>query len=159
MRTSARIIVAIALLSTACFETPAGPERIEVAGVPANPRTPTPPTTGSTTLISSCPKVPGPGRVFDYAGQLEYRVSSITQNSRFVLYDDGVFALQFNSSIGQYCGRYTESNGTVTFEWDGWNIGGPWGATGILKNQSLMVTYNLIMAMSDFEDAIYKRVP
>lgn len=40
---------------------------------------------------------------------------------------------------GEYRGRYTEANGVITFEWDGWSRAGPWGATGTLNGDSLTV--------------------
>jgi hypothetical protein len=39
----------------------------------------------------------------------------------------------------------------------GWSSAGPWGAAGTLGGNSLTVRYNLIMQMTDFEDAIYVR--
>jgi hypothetical protein len=82
-------------------------------------------------------------------------VSDSTKQSRFVLYDDGAFALQYVSLGVEYRGGYTESNGVVTLAWEGWSTAGPWGATGTLKDGSLTVRYNLIMSLSDFDDAAY----
>ena len=45
------------------------------------------------------------------------------------------------------------------FEWEGWNVAGPWGATGTLKGDSLTVQYNEIMQHTDFEDALYVLIP
>ena len=78
-----------------------------------------------------------------------------TKQSRFVLYDNGAFALQYVSLGIEYRGGYTESNGVITFQWEGWSSAGAWGATGTLKDGSLTVQYNLIMGLSDFEDAVY----
>ena len=55
----------------------------------------------------------------------------------------------------EYRGEYTESNGVITFQWEGWSIAGAWGATGTVNDGSLTVQYNLIMQLSDFEDAVY----
>ena len=55
----------------------------------------------------------------------------------------------------KYRGGYSESNGVITFQWEGWSIAGAWGATGTLKDGSLTVQYNIIMMLSDFEDAVY----
>jgi hypothetical protein len=87
--------------------------------------------------------------------ELTYPVRDYTKQSRFVVYDDGAFALQYVSLGIEYRGGYTESNGVVTFQWEGWSTAGPWGATGTLKDGSLTVQYNLIMGLSDFEDAVY----
>jgi len=64
--------------------------------------------------------------------------------------------LQF-PSLGEpgYRGGYQQVNAAITFEWEGWNIAGPWGATGTLSGDSLSVRYNEVMQWTDFEDAVY----
>ena len=106
------------------------------------------------------PPLSGPSRtlVFDHA--LANHVSDYTIHSRFVLYDNGAFVLQFPTVAGDgYRGGYTEVNGAITFEWEGWNVAGPWGATGTLNGNSLTVQYNPIMQGTDFEDAVYMLAP
>ena len=106
------------------------------------------------------PPLSGPSRtlVFDHA--LANRVSDYTIHSRFVLYDNGGFVLQFPTVAGDgYRGGYTEVNGALTFEWEGWNPAGPWGAAGMLNGNSLTVQYNSIMQGTDFEDAVYMLAP
>ena len=106
------------------------------------------------------PPLSGPSRtlVFDHA--LANRVSDYTIHSRFVLYDNGGFILQFPTVAGDgYRGGYTEVNGAITFEWEGWNPAGPWGAAGMLNGNSLTVQYNSIMQGTDFEDAVYMLAP
>jgi hypothetical protein len=91
---------------------------------------------------------------------LSYRVSDYTKKSRFVLYDNGAFVLQFPSlGEGGYRGGYADANGVVVFEWEGWSVAGPWGATGTVTGDSLTVRYNQIMQLTDFEDAVYVRTP
>jgi hypothetical protein len=85
-----------------------------------------------------------------------YPVRDYTKNSRFVLYDNGAFALQYVSVGGEYRGGYTEANGGITFEWEGWSAAGAWGATGTVNGGSLTVRYNDIMQLTDFEDAVYR---
>jgi len=60
---------------------------------------------------------------------------------------------------GGYRGGYEDTNGVIMFEWEGWSVAGPWGATGTLKADSLTVQYNHIMQLTDFEDAVYVRLP
>jgi hypothetical protein len=98
----------------------------------------------------------GPSRTFTFDHELSYPVRDYTKNSRFVLYDNGAFVLQYVGR-GEYRGRYAEDKGVITFEWDGWSVAGPWGATGALSDDSLSVRYNLIMQLSDFEDGVYLR--
>ena len=77
-----------------------------------------------------------------------------------MLYADGTFALQYSSAnhpFFEYRGTYKDADGVITFEWEGWNVMGPWGATGSLNGDSLDVRYNFIMQMSDFDDGVYVR--
>ena len=85
-------------------------------------------------------------------------VASWTRRSRFILGDDGRFVLRYEGS-GVYRGTYRYSDGILTFEWEGWSIAGPWGATGSFRDDVLTVTFNIVMQLSDFENASYKRVP
>src|SRR5262245_61807059 len=101
------------------------------------------------------PPVVRPARIFTFNRALSYPVREFTVNSRYVLYDDGSFALQYSSIGGEYLGTYQDTNGVLTFRWQGWSIAGPWGATGSLQGDSLAVKYNDIMTLSDFEDAVY----
>jgi hypothetical protein len=78
--------------------------------------------------------------------------------SRYLLYDDGQFRLQYAYNPSEYAGSYEVTNGVVTFNWQGWSKAGPWGSTGSLTGDSLTVRYNLIMGLTDFEDGVYVRV-
>ena len=102
----------------------------------------------------------GPSRTFVFDRELSYRVSDYTKKSRFVLYDNGAFVLQFPSlGEGGYRGGYQDANGVITVRVGRLERGGPWGATGTLKGDSLTVQYNQIMQMTDFEDAVYVLIP
>jgi hypothetical protein len=101
------------------------------------------------------PAPAGPSRIFGSATALTYPLAAYTVSSRYVLYDDGAFALEYPS--GEYRGTYQESGGTITFNWEGTSSAGPWGATGTLENDRLVVRYNLVMQLTDFEDAVYRR--
>ena len=103
------------------------------------------------------PPLTGPARTFVFDRQLSFPVSHYTFASRFVLCDNGAFVLQY-PTFG-YRGGYTESNGVITFAWEGWSTAGPWGATGTIRGDTLTVQYNLIMQLTDFEDAVYVRMP
>jgi len=78
--------------------------------------------------------------------------------SRFVLYDDGSFALQYVMTPGEYRGSYVEKDGATTFRWDAQGIAGPWGADGTITSETLSVHFNSLMQLDDFEDADYARV-
>jgi hypothetical protein len=101
----------------------------------------------------------GPSRTFTFAHDLATAPRDYTTKSRFVLYANGAFALQYVSLGLEYHGAYTESNGVINFAWEGSSIAGAWGATAALNDGSLTVRYNLIMQLSDFEDAVYGLQP
>jgi hypothetical protein len=125
----------------------------EISQPPALPSPIPPPAT-------KFPPLSGPSRTFVFDRELSYRVSDYTKKSRFVLYDNGAFVLYYVSlGDGGYRGGYEDANGVIAFEWEGWSSAGPWGATGTIKGDSLTVQYNQIMQFTDFEDAVYVRIP
>ena len=82
--------------------------------------------------------------------------------SRFVLYDDSTFALQFASGLFghfEYDGRFTRADSQITFIWQGWSAAGAWGAEGTLHGNTLTVAYNDIMHLTDFIDGTYRWSP
>ena len=145
-------IVVLVALGAACGSSgPTSPTGTSQApGLPS----PTPPP------VTKFPPLSGPSRTFVFDRELSYRVSDYTKKSRFVLYDNGAFVLQYPSlGEGGYRGGYEDANGVLVFEWEGWSVAGPWGATGTFKGDSLTVQYNEIMQWTDFEDAVYVRIP
>lgn len=137
-------IAALVALLTACSDS-TGPARtpLPAAAPPIVPTFPAP--TGAATIYVE------QGSIY----------STYSLRSRFVLDANGTFALQFatDGPPFQYLGRYTRTDSLVTFDWDGWSVAGPWGATGILRGDELIVKYNVIMMLSDFEDGTYVRAP
>jgi hypothetical protein len=113
-------------------------------------------------LVSWPTPTGGPARIFDYASAAA-PVSDYTRASRFVFYDNGTFQLQYadpsSGRILAYWGNYGEAGGAVNFDWLASSIAGSWGATGTLDVTSLTVQYNLIMALSGFDDAVYVLAP
>jgi len=101
--------------------------------------------------------VSSPARIYVSPAPLNYPLQPYTVGSRFVLYDHGMFALQYGGPL-EYRGTYKEANGVVTFEFEGWSVAGSWGATGSIVDKTLTVRFNLVMQMADFEDAIYTLV-
>ena len=45
------------------------------------------------------------------------------------------------------------NNDVVIFTWERWSVAGPWEAQATLSRDVLSVRYNLIMPLTDFEDA------
>ena len=146
------VIVVLFVLCAACGSPgPAAPTGTSQA-MPFPTPTPPPATT--------FPPLSGPSRTFVFDRELSHRVSDYTKKSIFVLYENGAFVLRFPSvGEGGYRGGYVDANGVITFEWEGRNVGGPWGATGTIIGDSLTVQYNQIMQWTDFEDAVYRRMP
>jgi hypothetical protein len=135
-----------------------------VACGPSEPIAPTRPSAPTTTPdpapsprpTKEFPPASGPSRTFIFAGELKYPVRDYTKKSRLVLYDNGAFELQFPTiGPGGYRGGYTVTNDVISFEWEGWSTAGPWAATGTITGESIAIQYNLIMQMTDFEDAVY----
>ena len=80
--------------------------------------------------------------------------------SRYVLYEDATFALQFFSprfGFFEYAGEYAQVDSLIAFEFEGWSTAGPWEATGTLRGDSLIVEYNDAMSWSDFMNGAYVR--
>ena len=145
-------LVALLALASACGDVarPTGPTS-----------TPPAPTTDSTpSSPRAFPAVSRPARIYVAVHSPSYPMHGSPLASRYVLYDDGTFALQYSSAnypFFEYRGAYREANALITFEWEGWSVAGPWGATGKISDDALAVQYNLIMQLSDFEDGIYIR--
>jgi hypothetical protein len=138
-------LAALLALTGACSDVkmPTAPAPVHSQQVPAlEPLPPLPP-------------ISRPARVFEFVPSPAHPTSAITETSRYVLYDDGTFALQFNG-VFEYLGTYTEADGVIQFFWEGRSVAGPWGANGTLDGNTLTVRYNIIMQLSDFEDCAYR---
>jgi hypothetical protein len=104
------------------------------------------------------PAITEPARIFVVESAPALPEYGSPMPSRYVLYDDGRFALQYLSltrPFFQYTGRYTDVNGAITFNWNAANLAGSWGATGALTAGRLTVHYNTVMILDDFEDGVY----
>ena len=99
----------------------------------------------------------GPSRTFIFASEVGYPVRDYTKQSRFVLYDNGAFALEYPPSW-RLPGQYRDENGVLMFlfEFQGRTVNDIWDdATGTLSGDTLTITYDLIMQHSDYENAAY----
>jgi hypothetical protein len=101
-------------------------------------------------------------------GQSELRVDphDYTKNSRFILYDNGAFLLQYPPSsfgAGRFPGAYRDANGVIMFLFDsstGRSVDEAWDdATGTLQGDALTIQYQESMQHADFEDAVYVLMP
>ena len=99
--------------------------------------------------------LPNPAGVYDRISD-----SSIPGSSRYVLYGDGTFSLQYvrpDWGFFEYPGKYSRASSMLTFDFDASNLAGPWLADGIVSGDSLIVKYNIVMQLADFEDGVYVR--
>ena len=117
---------------------------------PTVTNTPATPVVAAPTGTPGFPPIVKPARVFPFEHQLSFAVMDYTKGSRYVLYDDGTFSLQYTRGF-EYPGKYTTANGVVTLVFQG----AGWTASGSLQGDELSVRYNQDMSLSDFEDAVY----
>jgi len=101
------------------------------------------------------PPLTGPASTYLFSGNVPpYPVRPYTEASKYALYDNGAFSLQYASLGHEYVGTYRQDNGLISFRFV---ADDRWFATGTLKGDSLEVRYNTIMDLSDFENAVYRR--
>jgi hypothetical protein len=134
---------------------PPAPE--PMAPPPAPPAFPAPPDFPPLSRAGIIYRAPDSVYPFELFGNVHG--SSIA--SRYVLYDDDKFGLQFASAnypFVELTGHYSGVDSVLTFTLDGDN-NFDWGATGTLRGDSLIVKYNLDASMSDFMDGVYVRSP
>ena len=135
-------ITTLLLLSAACQD-----------GIVAPPVNPPPDESAGPPVQAHFPPVP--------AGALAYdRITSsyIPGHSRYVFYDDGTFGLQYwrpDWGFFEYTGRHVRADSAIALYFDDANTAGAWLASGILSADTLIVKYNLIMMLADFEDGAY----
>ena len=119
--------------------------------------TPVAPTLETPTVVTPSVAVPAP---LDLTRARIY--TSEPLRSRYLLFDDGSFAMQYapwtvDAARLEFRGRYTLSNGDIVFDWDAWSAAGPWGASGTITDDVLSVEYNTVMMFTDFIDGVYQR--
>jgi hypothetical protein len=95
----------------------------------------------------------GPEHLYDLF--IPYHGSSLS--TRYVLFSDSTFYLQFSSfrfGVTSSGGRYSRTDTTINFSWV---IGGgpPWDAVGTVRGDFLDIRYSINMLMSDFIDGTY----
>lgn len=124
---------------------------------------PTPPALPSAAFPNppAFPGVSRPAQVYVegdsiYAFAYAYHASRL--QSRYVLYDDGSFSLQFSSlkfGFFQYPGTYLRSGSGILFLFRDSNVGGSWAADAKFSGTSMQVNYNAIMVGADFNNGLY----
>ena len=102
------------------------------------------------------PALTRPGQVYNEVGNVYAWASREALVSRYVLYDDGKFALQFariGVPISEYTGAYSVTSDGYAFAFDEPD----WIATATVEGDKLFVEYNADASLSDFMDAVYVR--
>ncbi len=109
------------------------------------------------------PPVVGPSRVFTFDRPLGYPVRDFTQQSRFVIYDNGAFVLEYASLNFVLPGQYVrDSSGRLMFlfQFNGRTQNEAWDdAVGTLDGDRLGIEFELTMQHADFENAVYALAP
>ena len=139
---SRRLIVAFAaLIAVGCADASSSEPIPPVE--PTKPVTPLPPAKPAPEILAT----------FDRLSP-----SSFPGTSRYVLYKDSSFALEYTTNSGSgpfsYPGRFTLTDSLVRFSFT--RTAGPdWVADAVLRHTVLVVRYNPAMLFSDFEDGDY----
>jgi hypothetical protein len=85
---------------------------------------------------------------------------SASHRSRYVLYNDGTFSLEYwrrGNYPFDYRGRYVATDSVIQFNFDFFNLPGPWQSIGQLHDDKMAVTYNQVMKRVDFINATFVR--
>lgn len=146
-----RVVVLLVVVFAACGSSaPTSPSG-------TNPPPAIPPPTATPTV--NFPPLSGPSRTFIFARELSYPVRDFTSKSRFVLYENGAFALHYPNIEYVYRGGYRVADGVLMFLFDsstGRGVHEPWDdASGTLEGDSLTIRYEESMQHADFENAVY----
>ena len=148
------------LCAGACSDTP--PTRPTSNLIPQEPVTPSPPrpVLPAGQFVPSFPAESRPARLYvaeRFSPPSSYHGSELA--SRWVLYEDGTFALQYSSvnyPFFEYLGTYKDGSDGVDLAFQA--NGGQWQATAVVTEAALSVKFNLMMRLDDFEDGSYRRV-
>ena len=109
------------------------------------------------------PAPTGPSRTFVFAREASSRVSEFTRNSRVLLYDNGAFELQYLTiEGGRLRGVYRDAGSflMILFEGADRTVETPWNdASATLESDFLTLSFSERMLHSDFENAVYVRIP
>lgn len=158
--TPALLAAALALTMGCADLTPPVAPRAPPA--PSAPTTAAPPAATPTTPAPPFPALARGAEVYEAEPSL-YGASAYHGGwlaSRFVLFGDERFTLQFSSpawGFFEYGGRYARVDSAIAFAFDGASIAGPWQATGTLGGDRLRVKFNDLMEHSDFVSGVYVR--
>ena len=146
-------LIGLLVCCGACDARPTAPSSLFRPAATTRPTEPPPPAAPR----PPAPPLSGPSITYEFSAPLDYPVREFTRASTFVLYENGAF-----SFLGSYTGSYQQEDGRIIFDFgaDGSQsqTGEP-DANGTLEGDLLTVRYSLLMQHSDFENAVYRRLP
>ena len=96
------------------------------------------------------PPLPRPGTIYLRTNP------TVLVPERYVLFEDSSFALQIINSPNRFLefkGRYARQGSEIELRFD---EDSRWVATAIVGGDSLVVKYNIVMRLSDFEDGVFR---
>ncbi|HWJ15500.1 MAG TPA: hypothetical protein VNS10_17300 [Gemmatimonadaceae bacterium] len=132
----------IAIGAVSCSDASSSePTPVVQPSKPANP-TPTTPTAPAPAILATFDRI---------------SPSSFPGTSRYILYKDSSFALEYTTNSGsafRYPGRFTRTDSLVRFSFTQADPTA-WVANAIVRRTVLVVRYNDRMLFSDFEDGDY----
>lgn len=143
----ALLAVLLPIAAGGCADsTPASPAPRQVP-VPTIPP-PSPP---------QAPSIPEPTVRYERVTPLSYGASDAYLLS---LSADSTFAIIFPNgrTFAAWSGRYSRSDSVLTFRYVAWSAAGELLARGTIRGDTLLLRYNTIMQLTDFEDGDYVRV-
>jgi hypothetical protein len=155
------VFIGLAGALAACGESTAvEPRPPSPAAITSGSSTPAPTPTPSGNVVPAFRTPSGPAHIYQETGSLYSFIYTMhgLLISRYVLYDDGSFELQFSSArygLFNYRGVYERKSDQINLMFNDANRGGPWNAAATVDGNQLRVVYNGIMVGADFENGIY----
>ena len=107
------------------------------------------------TPLPDFPPVSGPASIYNWQRK---HTDLLDGSSRYVLFDDGTFELQYawlDGDFVSYHGTHTRTGSEIVLQFNAWNWDVPAVGTFSESGATLSVVYDFEMTMSDFEDGIY----
>jgi hypothetical protein len=103
------------------------------------------------------PTITGPAVLYQRVSSARYGsdayLLSLGPDSAFVI------VLPGGGTHWAWSGTYGRADSVLVFRYNAWNAAGESSARGTLRGDTLLLRYNDIMQMTDWEDGVYVRAP